>query len=373
MAVRDGTLRGGTIGRRLGQGTRPRLLPSGTGEFFRRRLIEFAGLALFALALAILAACLTFDAGDASFNRAVDAPARNLLGQPGAYGADMLLHSLGLAALVFPLVLAVWGWRLMRRHAPRRWWLRLALLPVLLLLAGAALAAVPTPPTWPVGDSLGGFTGTLLLGRGALLSALEPNILAWVAAALALGCFYYVLGLTRAEWRAAGRAVAWSLNGVGHGLSGLAQRPAQAVRGAGGRRDPRLRTSLAPHAAEDDEIESFARSPGARSPGARGPERNKRSRLGLVALRKTRAAQGKRGRHAAQRRLDFGPGGDYERSERRRGGAGDRVARRRRGRVVAAVPGAGALRWRARACASASCATASASRPNGRCPTAAAG
>ena len=155
--VREGAVRDGTVGRRLGQGTRPRLLPSGTGEFFRRRLIEFAGLALFALALAILAACLTFDAGDASFNQAVDGPARNLLGQPGAYGAEMLLHGLGLAALVLPLVLAGWGWRLMRRHALRRWWLRLALLPLLLLLAGAALAAVPTPPSWPVGDSLGGF------------------------------------------------------------------------------------------------------------------------------------------------------------------------------------------------------------------------
>ncbi len=51
MAVRDGAVRDGTIGRRLGQGARPRLLPSGTGEFFRRRLVELAGLALFALAL----------------------------------------------------------------------------------------------------------------------------------------------------------------------------------------------------------------------------------------------------------------------------------------------------------------------------------
>ena len=306
MAVRDGT-----IGRRLGHGARPRLLPNGTGEFFRRRLIEFAGLALFALALAILAACLTFDAGDPSFNRAVDGPARNLLGAPGAYGAEMLLHGLGLAALVLPLVLAGWGWRLMRRHALARWWLRLALLPVLLLLTGTALAAVPTPPTWPVGDSLGGFTGALLLGRGALLSALDPGTLAWVAAALALGCFFYVLGFTRAEWRAAGRAVAWTLNGAGRGLSDLARRPAQAARSLGGatgersadqHREPRPRAPLAPRAAEDDEIESFTRGPG----------RNKRSKPGLVAARKLRAAQGRRGRHAAQRRLDFGPGGDYE-------------------------------------------------------------
>ena len=67
MAARDGT-----IGRRLGPGGRARLLPSGTGTFFRRRLIEISGLAVFGLAVAILIACLTFDAADPSFNRAVN-------------------------------------------------------------------------------------------------------------------------------------------------------------------------------------------------------------------------------------------------------------------------------------------------------------
>ncbi len=105
MAIRDGALRIGA-GRRQGPKGKPGFLPSGTGEFFRKRLIELCGLALFGLAAAILVACLTFNPADPSFNRAAAGPALNLLGTAGAHGADLLLQSLGLAALILPLVLA---------------------------------------------------------------------------------------------------------------------------------------------------------------------------------------------------------------------------------------------------------------------------
>ena len=102
MAIRDGALRIGPAGRRRSTKPEPGFLPSGTGEFFRKRLIELCGLALFALAAAILLACLTFNPADPSFNRAAEGPALNLLGAVGAYGADLLLHSFGLAALILP-------------------------------------------------------------------------------------------------------------------------------------------------------------------------------------------------------------------------------------------------------------------------------
>jgi hypothetical protein len=124
MAIRDGAIRIGNAGRQRGSKQTPGFLPSGTGEFFRKRLIEFCGLALFGLAAAILLACLTFNAADPSFNRAAQGPALNLLGMAGAHGADLLLQSLGLATLMLPLVLAGWGWRLTRRHLLDHWWLR---------------------------------------------------------------------------------------------------------------------------------------------------------------------------------------------------------------------------------------------------------
>ena len=96
MALREGALKIGTTGRRRNAQPAPGFLPSGTGEFFRKRLIEFCGLALFGLAAAILLACLTFNPADPSFNRAAEGPALNLLGVAGAHGADLLLQSLGL-------------------------------------------------------------------------------------------------------------------------------------------------------------------------------------------------------------------------------------------------------------------------------------
>ncbi len=336
MAIRDGALRLGPAGRRRNSQPGPGFLPSGTGEFFRKRLIELCGLALFALAAAILLACLTFNPADPSFNRAAAGPALNLLGVAGAHGADLLLQSLGLAALILPLVLAGWGWRLTRRHLLDRWWLRLAVVALLLPFAGAALAALPTPANWPAGDSLGGFVGALLLSRGSLASALDPWIFGAAAGLLAGAGFAYALGLSAAEWRALGRAVAWTLGGAGRGLHGLLRKPAWVARAlesmvsmsmdwkpesnanSEGRRVPRLRG--APAIADsgrlesDDEIDSFARgSLGAAQPPAQSAGQPAgRAKSGLIAPRKKRAVFGKRGRQAGQRRLDFGPGGGYE-------------------------------------------------------------
>ena len=331
MALRDGALRIGASGRRRGSKPEPGFLPSGTSEFFRKRLIELCGLALFGLAAAILVACLTFNPADPSFNRAAKGPALNLLGAAGAHGADLLLQSLGLAALILPLVLAGWGWRLTRRHLLDRWWLRLIVVTPLLPLAGAALAALPTPASWPAGDSLGGFVGALLLSRGALASALEPWMLAAAAALLAAAGFAYALGLSAVEWRALGRAAVWTLGGAGRGLYGLARKPtlaawalknlnfgglnsrrAEARAGSEGRHEPRLRGAPAnadPGRLEiDDEIDSFARGSLRNAQTAARPK----SRFRLIAPRKRRAVLGKRGRQAGQGRLDFGPGGGYE-------------------------------------------------------------
>ena len=322
MAIRDGALRIGTAGRQGGSKPAPGFLPSGTGAFFRKRLTEFCGLALFGLAAAILLACLTFNAADPSFNRAAQGPAQNLLGMAGAHGADLLLQSLGLAALILPLVLAGWGWRLTRRHLLDHWWLRMAAVALLLPLAGAALAALPTPASWPAGDSLGGFVGVLLLSWATFAMALDSWILAAVAGLLATAGFAYAFGLSAAEWRALGRAASWILGGAGRGLYGLARKPgllAQALAGLS------LRRAAGHGGSEDRSVPRLDGGPAISSPGrpeskneidsfAQGSLRRgaARAKSGLIAPRNRRAALGKRGRQAGQRRLDFGPGGGYE-------------------------------------------------------------
>lgn len=316
MAVRSNS-----INRRGARASRPSLLPSGASAFFRRRAIEALGLGVLALALATLAACFTFDSADPSLNRAVDGPVANLLGRPGAYTAELLLQTLGLAALILPLVLIRWSWRLLRWHSLPRWWLRLAVLPLVLLSATMALAMLPTPETWPLGDGLGGFTGSLLLGETALLSGsalggFAPGIAATVAGLLSVAGFCYALGLSREEWHRALHRAAWTLGGAGRGLnklsrygSGQTTAPETMRRGptrqtrAGARREPRLIAGEDPERpGEEDEIDAFIPH----------DKERKRKRLGLIAPKSRPALQGRRGREAGQGRLNFGQSSGYE-------------------------------------------------------------
>src|SRR5690349_24500503 len=134
----------------IGDNTRMSLLSraEGTGsqslwDFLRRRTMEAVGVALILIGLAYLMALLSADSSDPSFNRAVDTPARNLLGLPGAYIADFALQALGLAAAVPAAALVAWGWRLIRTRAMARWWLKLLLLPISTALTAIPLSALP--------------------------------------------------------------------------------------------------------------------------------------------------------------------------------------------------------------------------------------
>ncbi|MEE8189633.1 MAG: DNA translocase FtsK 4TM domain-containing protein [Kiloniellales bacterium] len=298
--------------RRPPRSAKPQLFPSGTGAFFRRRLIEGIGVVLLLLAAAVLLACLTFDPGDPSLNRASDGPVGNLLGLPGAYTADFILQSLGFAGLLLPVALGGWAWRLIRQHALRRWWLRLAGLPLLLLPGAVALAGLPAPDTWSVGESLGGFAGALILAQMTAATGLAPGLTALGAGLLALGGFCLTLGLGGAEWRSAGRAAAWAFGGARRGLSLMPRSSAvpearpelsRRIETPGVRREPQLVRGGDPALSdEEDEIDSFAPGSG----------RRRRAKSGLIAAKRSRAPMGKRARAARQRRFDFGPGSGYE-------------------------------------------------------------
>ena len=188
------------------------LLPPGSGAFLARRAGKAAGFALAALAVVIGAALLTHSAGDPSFNSTGGGAAGNLIGRPGAYGADLLLQWLGLAAALLPLILLAWAWALLGRRGLSKRFLRLALAPLAVLLAAAGCASFGMAH-WPsaggavgaavlsaFGDSVLG--GTVLGGAGlddgAGMTAAGIGALFLVAAALAL---LGALGVPWREWR----------------------------------------------------------------------------------------------------------------------------------------------------------------------------
>ena len=215
------------------------LLPSGSGPFFARRLSELAGLALIALAAVIAVALASYSAADPSFNSASSNASANLIGRPGAYGADLLLQWFGLAAALVPAILAAWAWALLSHRGLNRRLVRFALAPLSILLAAVGGASLGIAD-WPTAAGAGGVAGKMVLsalgplgldgldlGGGSGMAAAGVGAIFLIAAAVAL---VFALGVPWREWRALFRGVYWLLRRVvgasvwvaraGHGRSG---------------------------------------------------------------------------------------------------------------------------------------------------------
>ena len=198
------------------------LLPSGSGPFFARRLSELAGLALGALAAVMAIALATYSAADPSFNSASGGAPANLIGRPGAYGADLLLQWLGLAAALVPAILAAWAWALLSHRGLTRRLVRFALALVSVLLAAVGCASLGIAD-WPAAAGAGGAAGELVLsalgsaglGDASGMTAAGIGAVFLVAAAVAL---VLALGVPWREWRALFRGAFWL---VRHTLDGV--------------------------------------------------------------------------------------------------------------------------------------------------------
>ncbi len=201
-------------------------LPEGARDFLRKRLTELVGVALLLGGIALILAIASFRAEDPSLNRATDQPAMNLLGMPGAVTADLLLQSLGLAALLLAIVPLVWGWRLLRHHALRLWWLRLAFLPLAPVALSIGLAGLLRPQGWPLTVGLGGFAGDWLMARLFEATGLTVPLIAIAAFALALALGYGALGISIGGYITAGRRTAGGL----HSASGFLARTIDRIR-----------------------------------------------------------------------------------------------------------------------------------------------
>src|ERR1700693_5646107 len=88
-------------------------LPAPIREALARRLRELAGLGLISLTGVAAAALMTWSGQDPSLSHATSRAIHNLVGYPGAIGADLLMQILGLGAIMLILPIAVWGWRML--------------------------------------------------------------------------------------------------------------------------------------------------------------------------------------------------------------------------------------------------------------------
>src|SRR3981081_236226 len=87
-------------------------LPASIREALARRLRELAGLVVIALSGVAAAALMTWSVQDPSLSHATSRAIRNIVGYPGAIGADLLMQILGLGAIMLVLPVAGRGGRM---------------------------------------------------------------------------------------------------------------------------------------------------------------------------------------------------------------------------------------------------------------------
>src|SRR6202048_2412103 len=100
-------------------------LPASIRDALAKRLRELAGLSLISLSGVAAAALMTWSVQDPSLSHATSRAIRNIVGYPGAIGADLLMQILGLGAIMLILPVAVWGWRMLTHRSFDREALRL--------------------------------------------------------------------------------------------------------------------------------------------------------------------------------------------------------------------------------------------------------
>jgi DNA segregation ATPase FtsK/SpoIIIE, S-DNA-T family len=161
-------------------------LPVSIREALTRRIRELTGLGLIALSGVAVAALTTWSVQDPSFSHATSRAIRNIVGYPGAIGADLLMQILGLGAIMVILPLAVWGWRMMNHRHFDREALRFGCWVLCTILAAGFASCWPRTGAWPLPTGLGGVVGDALVRAPAVVLG-PPNLIYRVVFGVVLG------------------------------------------------------------------------------------------------------------------------------------------------------------------------------------------
>src|SRR5690242_14969834 len=144
-------------------------LPTSIRDALAKRLRELMGLGLIAVAGVAAAALMTWSVRDPSLSHATSRAIRNVVGYPGAIGADLLMQILGLGAILVILPIAVRGWRMLTHRPFDREALRFGAW-VLCVVIGAGFASCwPHNTAWPLPTGLGGVVGDALVRAPAVI------------------------------------------------------------------------------------------------------------------------------------------------------------------------------------------------------------
>lgn len=190
------------------------LIPESVQAFIANRLVDGFGLALILCGIAIVLSIGSYNVTDPSWNTAARGagPVQNWMGTLGAYTADLLVQTIGIAGALFGVIIGFWGARILRRQVVRPVSLRIVLTIVTTLLAATAFARLPSGG-WLTHAWLGGVGGTMMLdGLAGLTSSIfggrhAHTVMAVLSAGLAFVALPFALAFDGDEWRALGARV----------------------------------------------------------------------------------------------------------------------------------------------------------------------
>ena len=144
-------------------------LPAAIREALARRLRELAGLACSRWPACAAAALMTWSVQDPSLSHATSRAIRNIVGYPGAIGADLLMQILGLGAIMLILPVAVWGWRMLTHRSFDREALRIGCWILCTVISAGFASCWPHGGAWPLPTGLGGVVGDALVRAPAVV------------------------------------------------------------------------------------------------------------------------------------------------------------------------------------------------------------
>ncbi len=183
------------------------LFPPAVHQFLARRLTDGIGALHILVGGFILLALGSYNPSDISMNAIGSAPeTQNLMGDTGAFTADLLLQSFGFAALFIPVLIGFWGLRILRRTPQTRLAVRLTGMLLGVLFLSIALAFFNTPSVWQATAHIAGSAGVLLFNK--LTSLIHGIIPDYAALSIFLTTFLFAItalmagfGLNIGEWK----------------------------------------------------------------------------------------------------------------------------------------------------------------------------
>ncbi len=161
----------------------------------RRSGALIGGTALFLAAVALVLALASYHSTDPSMNTASAGPARNLMGAPGAWIADLLFALLGPAVVLFVPIGLIVSWRLWRDRPVGNWGAMVRGVAVGVIFVATALAFFSSDAVLSLTGGWGGVVGLTIAGliNWAIGFAGDPAVVYW--AGRGLGVIFGLAGL----------------------------------------------------------------------------------------------------------------------------------------------------------------------------------